>query len=634
MADSYNQQTNVPPVYPTHPRRSRWWKPILIVSIIIIAYLIIIVVILDSIRGVFQKEPVKVKENSVLLINFNEQYDEYKGEGLGALFDKTQGASFYELIKGIERAKTDPKIKGIYLRCSISLFGWAKRREIVDVLTDFKKSGKFIYSFIETGNEGDYYLALPADSIFLPREGIIEMNGFAVSALFLKGFFDKIGIEYYVQQYEDFKSAGETFSRTKFSDSARLAYRSIIQQTYRNFIEKVAEYRKIPKEKVADLLRRGVYSADSLLELKLVDTLLNDNQAKELIKKRIYGARFHPDSLQQKVNFIPISSYVESENFQKIQNVDHNNAIAIVYASGPIIQKVQKSPFQFDLVIEPSDFIKNLKKAREDKKVRAIIIRIDSPGGSVIASDEIWEEIRRTKKIKPVYASMSDVAASGGYYIAMACDTIIAHPATLTGSIGVIAMFPNFSGLINKIGVNVDTISTNESANDLNFFLPFSKRQKEKAAELIKPVYFRFVSKVAESRKMTFEQTRVLAKGRVWLGTDAYERRLVDVLGGLNDAIRIASRRIGVPNPLIERFPRPADEFQFLLKLLTKREDEESMIGKILKNINSNISNQYGLLLNLLPEQIRQQALNILWMTLNPTKENAFVVLPYIFTIE
>lgn len=634
MTDSLNPKTNVPPVYPNYPRRSRWWVPVLIVSVIIIALLIIIVVILDSISGAFQKEPIKVKENSVLLINFNRQYNEYKGESFRTLFDETQGISFFELLKGIERAKNDPKIKGIYLRCSMSLFGWAKRREIVDILTDFKKSGKFIYAFIETGNESDYYLALPADSIFLPREGIIEMNGFAASALFLKGFFDKIGIEYFVQQYEDFKSAGETFSRTKFSDSARLAYLSIIQQTYRNFIEKVAEYRKIPKEEVADLLRRGVYSADSLLELKLVDTLLNDNLAKELIKKRIYGPKYNPDSLQQKVNFIPISSYVESEEFRGIQKVDRDNAIAIVYASGPIIQRVQKNPFQLDLVIEPSDFIKNLKQARDDKKVKAIIIRVDSPGGSVIASDEIWEEIRRTKKVKPIYASMSDVAASGGYYIAMACDTIIAHPATLTGSIGVIAMFPNFSGLIGKIGVNVDTIATNETANDLNFFLPFSKRQKNKVAELIKPVYFRFVSKVAESRRMTFEQTRAQAKGRVWIGSDAYERRLVDVLGGLNDAIKIASRRIGVANPLIKRFPRPADEFQILLKLLTNREDEKGKVSKILKNINSSFHNQYGLLLNLLPEQIRQQALNILWITLNSTKENTFAVLPYILTIE
>ncbi|MGQ9818774.1 MAG: signal peptide peptidase SppA [Candidatus Kapaibacteriales bacterium] len=634
MADQYDLKMQAPPLHPNYPRRSRWWVPFLIVSVIIISLLIIIAVILDSIAGAFQKETVKVKDNSVLLINFNRQYNEYKGESFNTLFDETQGTTFYDLLRGIEKAKTDPKIKGIYLHCSMSPFGWAKRREIVDVLTDFKKSGKFIYAFIETGNEADYYLALPADSIFLAREGTIEMNGFAVSALFLKDFFDKIGIEFYVQQYEDFKSAGETFSRTKFSDSARLVYRSIIEQTYDNFIEKVAEYRQILKEKISDLLRRGVYSADSLFEYKLVDALLNDNQVKELIRKRLFGEKYNPDSLKPKVNFIPISSYVESEEFRANENVDRNNAVAIVYASGPIIQRVQKNPFQFDLVIEPSEFIKNLKKAREDKKVKAIIIRIDSPGGSVIASDEIWEEIRRTKKVKPVYASMSDLAASGGYYIAMACDTIIAHPATLTGSIGVILMFPNFSRLIGKIGVNVDTIATNEAANDLNLFLPFTKRQKDKAAELSKPVYYRFVSKVAESRKMSFEQTRSVAKGRVWLGSDAYERRLVDVLGGLNDAIKLASRRIGVPNPMIKHFPRPIDGFQLILKLLTHREDGEEKIQSILKPFVSKSSNQFSILLDFFPEQIRYQAINILQVFLNSKKENTLAVLPYILTIE
>lgn len=634
MTNGSTSQMQVPPPYPYYQRRTRWWIPILIVAIIIIALLVIIVALLDSFSAIFEKRPVEVKNNSVLLINFNRQFSEYKGESLGSLFDETQGVAFYDLLKAIERAKIDPKIKGIYLRCSMSLMGWAKRSEVVDALTDFKRSGKFIYAFIEIGNENDYYLALPADSIFLAREGLIEMNGFSVSALFLKGLFDKIGIEYYVQQYEDFKSAGETFSRTRFSDSARLVYRNIIHQIYDNFVEEVAEYRKISKQKVADVLRRGVYSADSLLALKFVDSLLNDNQAKEFIKKRILKDKYNPDSAKGNVNFIPVASYIESEEFQKLGNVDRENAIAIVYASGPIIQRVQKNPFEMDLIIEPSDFIKNLKKARDDKKIKAIIIRIDSPGGSVIASDEIWEEIRRTKKVKPIYASMSDVAASGGYYIAMGCDTIIAHPSTLTGSIGVISMIPNFSGLIHKLGVTIDTISTNESAKDLNLFLPFSKRQKDKLEELSKPIYFRFVSKVAESRKKSFEQARSLAKGRVWTGREAYERGLVDHLGGINEAIALASKRIGVPNPMIKRFPRPADEFQIFLKLLTKREEDESKTKALLRLFSLKSPERHSFTLDMIPEQIRLQAANILWFAINANKENIFALMPYILWIE
>lgn len=623
-----------PPMYPYHQRKSRWWIPLVIIGIILIAFLVIVVVILDSFGGLFQTEPVEVKENSVLLINLNSQFSEYRGESLGTLFGEGQIVPFYDLLVAIKKAKTDPKIKGIYLRCSMSQLGWAKRREVVDVLTDFKNSGKFIYAFLEVGNENDYYLALPADSIFLAREGIIEMNGFEVSALFLKGLFDKIGIEYYVQQFEDFKSAGETFSRKNFSDSARLVYQNIIKQTFDNFVDKVSKYRNIPKKEVISVLERGVYSGDSLFALKFVDSLLNDNQVKEFIKKRILGEKYHSDSLKNEIRFVSVASYIRSEGFKSVEKLNPDNVIAIVYAAGPIIQRFQKNPFQMCVIIEPGEFIKNLRKARDDKKVKAIIIRIDSPGGSVIASDEIWEEIRRTKKIKPVYASMSDVAASGGYYIAMACDTIIAHPATLTGSIGVIAIFPNFSGLVNKLGIRVDTISTNESAKELNFFIPFTNRQKEKLEKFSRPVYYRFVSKVAESRRKSFEEARALAKGRVWTGSQAYERGLVDVLGGLNDAISLASKRIGVANPFIKRFPRPADEFQLLLKFLTKRKPDENRTSSLIKLLGAKTSDELLLVLDLIPEQLRQSVLNLLWVSLNANNEKTFAIMPDIISIE
>jgi len=381
------------------------------------------------------------------------------------------------------------------------MLGWAKRAEFIEDLEKFKSSGKFIYAFIEVGNENDYFTALPADKIFLAREGVMEMNGFSISALFLKGLFDKIGIEYYVQQFEDFKSAGEQFSRTKFSDSARLAYREILNQRYKVFLSALEKYRNIPQKVAQELLDKGIYSPDSLVKFKFVDTLLNDNQAKEYIRSVVLGNKYKGDTTKDKVNFISIKDYLNSEELTEFEKTDKENAIAIVYASGPIVQRTAKSPINMDLEIDPDNFIKNLKKAREDKKVKAIIIRIDSPGGSVIASDEIWEEIQRTKKIKPVYASMSDVAASGGYYIAMACDTIIAHPLTLTGSIGVISMVPNFSKMINKIGVTVDTLSTNKSSQDLNLFIPFSQKQKDKLEDLARPIYYRFVDKVAKSRK-------------------------------------------------------------------------------------------------------------------------------------
>jgi len=608
-----------PPQY-LQKRRSRWWIPVVIIGVVVLFIFLTFLVVVTSIGGLFEKKPVVIKSNSVLVLNLNSPINEYSGDALSSIFSGQASLNFYDLLKAIENASADPKIKGLYIRCSGSLFGWAKRAELVEALNKFKQSGKFIYAYLEFGSESDYYLALPADKIFLAREGVIEMNGFSISALFMKGLFDKLGIEYYVQQFEDYKSAGETLSRSKFSDSARVAYRDLLQQRLQIFLDGVERYRKVNRAQMVEILNRGVYSSDSLLALGLVDSLLNDNQAKEYIKSVVLGEKYKGDTTKDKVNFVSVSDYIQNPDFESSEKTDKENNIAIVYASGPIVQRMQKSPLSLDVEIDPDTFIKNLKKARDDKRVKAIIIRIDSPGGSVVASDEIWNEIEKTKKVKPVYASMSDVAASGGYYIAMACDTIIAHPATITGSIGVISIIPNFSGMINKIGVTVDTLSTNASSQDLNFFIPFSQKQKDKLYQIMQPVYYRFVEKVAKSRKKTFEQARAVAKGRVWTGEMALQKGLVDVLGGLNDAIALVSKRIGVVNPTIKRFPKPKEDFELLLELLTKKDEEAKAFQQ------SGIAQ----VLALFPMELRNQVLQYIRIHFLAEKEHILAVFPEI----
>ncbi len=623
MADQFSQKFPMPPNY-YQKRRSRWWIPVVIVGVIVLFFFVVLITIFTSIGTLFQKEPVTVKQNSVLVINLNTPINEYSGESLGTILSTEGTLTFYDLLMAIKKAASDDKIKGIYLRCSNSVIGWAKRLELVETLKNFKQSGKFVYAYLETGNESDYYLALPADKIFLAREGALEMNGFSISTLFLKGLFEKIGIEYYVQQFEDFKSAGETFNRTKFSDSARFVYKDLLLQRYNFFLAGLENFRKIKKDDAINIMNRGVYSSDSLFALGFVDSLINDNQAKEFIRSVVLADKYKGDTTKEKVNFVNIVDYSQSQEFSASENTDKENAIAIVYASGPIVQRSQKSPFSFDLEIQPDEFIKNLKKARDDKKVKAIIIRIDSPGGSVIASDEIWNEIINTKKIKPVYASMSDVAASGGYFIAMACDTIIAHQATITGSIGVIAMIPNFSGMLNKIGITVDTISTNTSSQDLNLFIPFSQNQKRKLIELIKPIYDRFVERVAKSRGKSFDEIRAVAKGRVWSGEKALEKGLVDIIGGLNDAIRIASNRIGVPNPTIKRYPRPMDDFEMLVRLLSKKRDEVKAIPE-LGMLN---------LISFFPQEMKAQLEQYLRLHYVAQEEHFLAVLPTLMCIK
>ncbi len=624
MNGSQTSSAPIPPNFYSR-KRSRWWIPLIIIGVIVLFIFIVIVAIVSSIGSFFQKEPVAIKSNSVLVINLNNPINEYVGESLSSILSTDGSISFYDLLKAIEYAKVDNKIRGIYLRCSNSMLGWAKRVELVETLQQFKSSGKFIYAFIEMGNENDYFLALPANKIFLAREGLMEMNGFSISALFLKGLFDKIGLEFYVQQFEDFKSAGEQYNRTKFSDSARVAYRDLLIQRYKIFLKSLEKFRNIPTNLASNLLDIGIYSPDSLLKYHFIDSLLNDNQVKEYIRSLVLGTKYKGDTTQNKVNFITLRDYLNSEEISQFEKTDKESAIAIVYASGPIVQRSQKSPFNMDVEIDPDNFIKNLKKAREDKRVKAIIIRIDSPGGSVIASDEIWEEILKTKKVKPVYASMSDVAASGGYYIAMACDTIIAHPMTITGSIGVISVIPNFSKMIDKIGVTLDTLSTNKSSQDLNLFIPFTNQQKKKLEELARPMYFRFLSKVAKSRNKTVEQVRAIAKGRIWTGENAQEIGLVDALGGLQDAIDIVKKRIGAKNPTIKRFPKPMKDFEILLKLFSRKRDE----------VNS-FSNSKELLstINIFPKEIQNQILQLVKYFRLSKEEYVLAMLPYVIWMQ
>ena len=249
------------------------------------------------------------------------------------------------------------------------------------------------------------------------------------------------------------------------------------------------------------------------------------------------------------------------------EGIDRDNQIAIIFASGAI-STPSSNPFENETIISSSAFISNLKKAVNNKKVSAIIIRINSPGGSVLVSDEIYTAILKAKEKKPIYCSMSAMAASGGYYLASACDKIIASPSTLTGSIGVISMIPNLNGLINKLGISIDTISTGPSAQDLNNMIPFSQRQKDKLHTLSKGVYFRFIEKVAKSRNKTFEETRALAKGRVWTGADAYRLGLVDTLGGLQTVIAMVKKDLGVPQEQkirLQTYPRSEDGLNALL---------------------------------------------------------------------
>ncbi|MCK5740738.1 MAG: signal peptide peptidase SppA [Chlorobi bacterium] len=633
-----NPNTSTPPPYyrPT-PKKSGWWIPVAVILAIVVGFVVVVIALISSVASSFETEPYEVTQNTVLKLDYGTSLDEYTGSDLGAIFGNPGSkASFYDVLKAVKRAADDDKIEGIYIKASHTSMGYAKAAEIRDALIEFKKSGKFVYAFIEVGTETDYYNALPADKIFMSSEGIMELDGFNISAMFMKGMFAKFGIEFNVQGFEDFKSAGDSYSRKNFSDSSRHQLKVLIDHRYKNFVGAIAESRSMDKEKVLSALNRGIYTADTIQALGFVDELATETQVKRIIKEEVFGEDFE----DMKLKFVSIRKYVDGVGTLSVKKTDRNTKIAIINAVGAIKSGSKTSPFDDEKSIASGEIVKHLKSACKDDKVKAIILRIDSPGGSVIASEEMWDEIVRTKKVKPVYASMSDVAASGGYYMAMACDTIVAHPNTITGSIGVISIIPNFSKLLEKLDITVDTISTAANANFLNPMLAMQAKDKKKFYDLSKGIYFRFLNKVAESRNKTFEETRALAKGRVWVGDDAFDRGLVDVQGGLGTTIQLVKNRLGIPDSLEPRFrmyPRKPDEMEAIMELfgLGDEQDEAAVSSavRIAELINADAS-AFTKIYNKLPQSAKKQFAYFADLMEISEKEHAAMALPYYFDIE
>lgn len=626
---------NYPPQYQPQKKKSKWWIPVAIIGSIIILFFVFIFIVIGAIGSSFssfEKQEVSIKENSVLYMTFGGDIGEYNKQSMFN-FGGSSNPTFWSYLRAIEAAKDDDRIKGIFIRSKMSGLGFAKSIEIQQALEEFKESGKFIYTFIETARENEYYNALPSDSIFMPEEGLMEMNGYGISSMFLKGLFKKIGVEYYVLGFEDFKSAGESLSRDNFSDSSRYQLQIILAQRYKYLTESIAKFRKMDIAKVNEIIARGIFTADSLKEYGFIDGFATESEVKEFIKKRVFGEEKAKDE-KNKLNLISVGNYVSGDLPKGGEVYDENTQIAIIYGEGPIQDMDDDNPFGGEKIISSKEVISNLKKARDDKKIKAIILRVNSPGGSVITSDAIYQEILKTREVKPVFASMGDVAASGGYYISMPCDTIIASPGTITGSIGVILAVPNLSETMNMLDIGVDTISTSPNANIMNGLYPYNENDKKFLYDVAEPIYKRFVQKVSKNRNMTFEEARSLAKGRVWTGEDAKERGLVDVLGGYKESLKIAKRRIGVPDSMkvwVQVFPKEEDPIEMLLKTfgIMPQDDEEVRYDPDLSKILNINPAELAAGIDALPEDVKAQLLYINQLMKMSKKEKALFSLPY-----
>ncbi|MDT3741425.1 MAG: signal peptide peptidase SppA [Candidatus Kapabacteria bacterium] len=659
MEEMNQQQPQKTPSYPPPHRSQRrkssnWWIPLLIIGVVVALFFVFIAVIISQVGGAFEKQDVELKSNSVLYLTFEGGLQEYTKGGPFQIFSGQKGgASFFETIRAIRTAQKDNNIKGIYIKQGLEPFGFAKAVELQGVLEEFKKSGKFIYAFMEVGAENNYYNILPADSIFMPGEGLMELNGFGASSMFFKGFFEKIGVDFHVVHFEDFKSYGDMYNQTKFSDSAKLQIRVILEQRYKYFVDAVSKFRKMPREKVIDAMNRGVYTADSLIKEGFIDAFATELNAREFVKFRANGEPYDislaadPTNKEKlvnskfkgKLNLIGVSDYLSTQKPADDDVFDKDIEIAVINGVGPINSgRGGEDGFDNDYSIRSGDFVRNLKQARDDKKVKAIILRIDSPGGSVIASEEIWDEIIRARSVKPVYASMSDVAASGGYYMAMACDTIIAHPATITGSIGVVLAIPNISGSMSKLGITADTINMGDASQFMNGMFPYDQKSKDKLYQLSSGIYERFISRAAKSRGLSFEQLHAVAKGRVWTGEDAKKRGLVDVLGGFETSIDIVKKRLGIPldkKVYVRFFPEKVDDLKMLLNMfgMGDKEDDEGDTKIDLAKMMGLTPEAFVTNWNIMPADTKKQMLYMLELSKIANREQSMIAMPYMIDI-
>lgn len=521
----------------------------------LVTIILLFVLLIGILSGLASEKEVIVKNNSVLHLKLDAQITEQQVdnpfEGLGV---SVSNIGLLPLKQAIAHAKSDPKIKGIYLDVTYPMAGFSTVEEIRQSIIDFKKDGKWVVAYADVMSEQAYYLASAADKIYLNPEGELEFNGLAIEMTFFKKMFDKLEIKPEIFRVGEFKSAVEPFMLEKMSPENRLQLTEMVNSIYDQVLARISESRNIPKQKLEEISdNMQARNAALALDYGLVDSLLYFDQVQDELRQRL--------SLEgtEKVSFIKYNKYRKSID---ASNASKENEVAVIVADGTIYPGTAE-----DGIIGADTFIEEIRKARENKKVKAIVLRINSPGGSFQASDGMWREITLTAETKPVIASMSDYAASGGYYLAMGCDTIVAQPHTITGSIGIFSILFDASGLMNnKLGITTEEVKTGEYGEMTTVSRPLTDAEKNVWQSRTDEIYETFTGKAAEGRGLTKEEIKKVASGRVWTGIQAKDKGLVDVLGGFDDAVKIAAEKAGVSDHYrIKFYPRVKNFYEQLL---------------------------------------------------------------------
>jgi protease-4 len=468
------------------------------------------------------------------------------------------GSSIRDNIKGvverIGKAQADPNVKGLVVRIHGLSLGLAKGHELRRAIAKFRESGKKAYAFLESAENADYLVASAADEIVMPESGWLMIKGLAAEVTFYKGLFDKLGVKADWMQVGEFKSYGEPFTRTQMSPAFREEIASLLGDTFDMMAEAIAKRQGISVVDAKALIDGGPYSPSAARAAGLINRIGYADQIEAEIAKSIgvpsikldakYGQKSEKVDLSGLAGFMKMIQMLSGEGTKKAET--SASKIALIYCSGAIETGKSTSSILGEATMGSETVVKHLREAEKDKTVKAIVLRVDSPGGSALASDLIWREVVRIEK--PIVASMSDVAASGGYYISMGADRIIAEPGTLTGSIGVTGGKFVLAGLMDKLGVSTDTVTVGKNGTINSINQPFTDTERAAMKRLMDDTYRQFVSKAAAGRKMTFEQIDKLAGGRVYTGRQAQKIGLIDEVGTLEDAIASARQLADLPD--------------------------------------------------------------------------------------
>jgi len=531
--------------------------------------LLIFVVFGGIIAGSASKDQTIVDNNSVLCIDLNENITEQTKENqLGILSGQpTSIVGLNDVLASIKAAKSDEKIKGIYIKLGMSPIGWATLQEIKDAIEDFKTSKKFVYAYGEIADQKSVYMSTVSDSSFVNSSGGIEFKGLAISGMFYKGTLEKLDVKTEAFHCGQFKGAHEPYSRENFSDANRFQLTALLNDFYAELLMAISKKSGLDTATLAKMANEGTIKfPKDAVAYKVINGTRFSDEVELSIKNKLAIKE------TDKISFISPDDYAET-----IVDKTATDKIAILYAEGAIYDG------EGDEEIYSKTFIKSIRKIKNDDKIKAVVLRINSPGGSALASEVMYHELEQLNKVKPIIVSMGNYAASGGYYLSCAGDSIFADQNTLTGSIGVVGVMFNMGEFYkNKLGITTDVVKTAEHADFPNLTRPMSEFEHNWIQGFLDTTYMLFKSRVAKARNLTMQEVEELAQGHVYSGKAALNLKLIDGLGNVDRALKSASAMAKVTDYKIVEYPKPIDKVQEIVNQLSGNKREEAIMKKVL----------------------------------------------------